>query len=572
MAHIHKKIKKGRPYYYLRETARVDGKPKVVNQVYLGSPERLLELAKGAGSREVERIQVQEFGSLWLAELLDREINIAGLVDSLLPPAERKGSPSVGDYFFYAIANRMVAPKSKRALAEWYRTTAIQQIRPVALDALNSQAYWKQWEKMDSAKLAVVADLFFRKLAEREPSSADAVMFDTTNYYTFMAGNTSSELAQRGRNKEGRHWLRQVGVALLVARDNRLPLFYREYEGNRHDSRVFLKLAQELFEVAGRNGQGTMTIVFDKGINAEENIAAIDANDRLHFVTSYSPHYAEDLIHVDRKHFQVVDTAKNRQLKAKGREDDLLLAWRTSRELWGRERHVVVTYNPRTATKQRYAFEQKMLRLEEEVHLMRHKVNGQAVQWRNPDAVRERYLSLCRELHLPDDLYLVELYRDGKRLRMNCRKNHYRIGRHLDYFGKNILVTDHPDWSTDEIVQAGLDRYVVEQSFRQSKDHEMVAMLPLRHWTDGKIRCHILTCVVALAYLRLLEIRLARNGLRISAAEAMESMRTLHSCLLWPTGARKAQRRLEEPNEKQAAILQALGYKVVNGVLRSEQE
>lgn len=572
MAHIHKKMKKGRPYYYLRETARVDGKPKVVNQVYLGSPERLLELAKGAGSREVERIQVQEFGSLWLADLLDREIDIAGLVDSVLSPSARKGSPSVGDYFFYAIANRMVAPKSKRALVEWYRSTAIQHIRPVAIDALSSQAYWKQWEKMDSAKLAAVADLFFRKLAELEPSSADAVMFDTTNYYTFMAGNTASELAQRGRNKEGRNWLRQVGVALLVARDNRLPLFYREYEGNRHDSKVFLRLADELFNVAGRQGRDTMTIVFDKGINAEENIAAIDADERLHFVTSYSPYYAEELIHVDRKQFQVVDSAKNRRLWEQGREDDLLLAWRTSRELWGKTRSVVITYNPRTATKQRYAFEQKMLRLAEEVHLMRHKVNSQTAQWRNKDMVWERYSSLCRELHLPDDLYLVELYLDGKRLRMNCRKNHYRIGRHIDYFGKNILVTDHPDWSTDEIVQAGLDRYVVEQSFRQSKDHGMVAMLPLRHWTDGKIRCHIFTCVVALVYLRLLEIRLARNGLKISAAEAMESLRTLHSCLLWPAGGKKAERRLEEPNEKQAAILRALGYKMVSGVLRSERD
>jgi len=233
---------------------------------------------------------------------------------------------------------------------------------------------------------------------------------------------------------------------------------------------------------------------------------------------------------------------------------------------------VVVTYNPRTATRQRYAFEQKMLRLEEEVHLMRHKVNNQVAQWRNPNTVKERYLNLCRELHLPDDLYQVELFRDGKRLRMNCRKNHYRIGRHIDYFGKNILVTDHPDWSTDEIVQAGLDRYVVEQSFRQSKDHEMVAMLPLRHIDCiGKIRCHIFTCVVALAYLRLLEIRLARNGLKISAAEAMESLRTLHSCLLWPVGGRKAERRLEEPNEKQAAILKALGYKVAGGVLQAEQ-
>ena len=47
MAHLHKKMKKGRPYYYIREIARVDGKPTVVSQVYLGSLERMLALANG---------------------------------------------------------------------------------------------------------------------------------------------------------------------------------------------------------------------------------------------------------------------------------------------------------------------------------------------------------------------------------------------------------------------------------------------------------------------------------------------------------------------------------------------
>jgi hypothetical protein len=63
MAHIHKKMKKARPYYYVRETARVNGKPKVVNQVYLGSPERIMEMAAGKGG-EISKLQVQEYGSL----------------------------------------------------------------------------------------------------------------------------------------------------------------------------------------------------------------------------------------------------------------------------------------------------------------------------------------------------------------------------------------------------------------------------------------------------------------------------------------------------------------------------
>ncbi len=47
MAHIHRKIKMERPYFYIRETARVNGKSKVVNQVYLGSIEKILSMVTG---------------------------------------------------------------------------------------------------------------------------------------------------------------------------------------------------------------------------------------------------------------------------------------------------------------------------------------------------------------------------------------------------------------------------------------------------------------------------------------------------------------------------------------------
>src|SRR3989304_6207046 len=42
MASLTKKVIHGRPYYYLRETARVGGKPKVVRTVYLGRAEDIL--------------------------------------------------------------------------------------------------------------------------------------------------------------------------------------------------------------------------------------------------------------------------------------------------------------------------------------------------------------------------------------------------------------------------------------------------------------------------------------------------------------------------------------------------
>jgi len=44
--------------------------------------------------------------------------------------------------------------------------------------------------------------------------------------------------------------------------------------------------------------QSRLTIVFDKGMNSDGNITAIDANPDINFITCYSPYFAPELIHV----------------------------------------------------------------------------------------------------------------------------------------------------------------------------------------------------------------------------------------------------------------------------------
>jgi transposase len=569
MAHLHKKMKKGRPYYYIREIARVGGKPKVVNQIYLGSIERIMELAKGTEG-QLHKLSTQEFGALWLANEIDRQVDLTSLVDSLLPKGENETGPSVGDYFLYAVFNRMVDACSKRALPEWYRSTAIQQIRPVEIDSLNSQRYWERWSRVAEKHLKKIATVFLERISRLEPAESDCFLFDTTNYYTYMASDTESELAVRGKNKEGKDWLRQIGVALLVSRNKQLPLFYREYEGNRHDSKVFQQILGEVLAAMKTTARGKreLTLVFDKGMNSEENIASIDALEGIHFITTYSSYFAEELIHVKPSQFHPVDTPKNRSLEQRGKEDDRLIAYRTEGEFWNRLRTVVVTYNPRTAAKQRYAFDRKLLNLQQTLLELRSKVQSQKSHWTNSSRVEKHYLETCEHLHLPADLYEFAVEKHKGRWNLVFRKNYYRIGRHIERFGKNIIVTNHMDWSTDQIVRASLDRYMVEQAFRQSKDDDQVNVSPIRHWTDSKIRCHIFTCIAALAYLRLIELRLERHGLHITAHTAMEAMHRLHSCLCWVAGREKPERVVEEPSELQAQILGAFGHEVVGGVLQ----
>lgn len=97
---------------------------------------------------------------------------------------------------------------------------------------------------------------------------------------------------------------------------------------------------------------------------------------------------------------------------------------------------------------------------------------------------------------------------------------------------------------------------------------DLVSLMPLRHWTDSKILCHIFSCIVALTYLRRIELRLERAGAKMSAKEAMDEMHRLHSCLVCKKRKRNPERILEEPTEKQAVILKAFGFEVVKGSYR----
>ena len=135
-------------------------------------------------------------------------------------------------------------------------------------------------------------------------------------------------------------------------------------------------------------------------------------------------------------------------------------------------------------------------------------------------------------------------------------------------FGKNIIITDNIDWTTRQIVEASLDRWQVENRFRISNDDELVGMRPIRHWTDSKIRCHLFTCVVAMTYLRRLELKLSAAGIKRTAEDVMEDMHHLHQALTLNKGTRKPIRRLETPSKTQTEVLKALGYFVdKSGVL-----
>jgi transposase len=575
MAHLHKKVKKGRPYYYLREIQRVGGRPKVVSQIYLGGVEAIAARFREAEQAQKPlRLQARAFGAVWLAAELEKTLGTVELIDRIVPRAARETGPTVGEYFFYAWANRLIAPRSKRALSDWYRHTAIEEVRPVDIEALSSQRYWEKWDRVGEAEVEAIGREFFQRVWALQGLPPECLLFDTTNYYTFMSSETTSELCQRGHNKAGRHHLRQIGLALLLDRASHLPLYYQVYEGNAHDSKLFRRVIDEMFGVmCGFNQtKQRLTVVFDKGMNSEEAVRSLDDHARIHFITSYSTYFAEDLASTDLKEFAPLDIEKNRRLLAKERGEDRMLAYRTRLELWGQERTVVVTYNPRTARKQHYTLDRKLDVLRDTLLEFRRCYRDSRPQWRDPALIQERYVRACEKLHIGSQYYQLEFGDRRKQPEMSFRRDFYQIGKTQALLGKTIIVTDNHDWTTEEIAQTSLDRYGVEQQFRASKASAHVQVNPFYHWTDSKIRCQLLTCVIALTAVRLLEIRVngsRERSQRLSGRHILEAMSHFHSAWLWYPRRRRPERVLDTPTQTQAEVLRAFGYEVaLGGVLQ----
>jgi hypothetical protein len=183
----------------------------------------------------------------------------------------------------------------------------------------------------------------------------------------------------------------------------------------------------------------------------------------------------------------------------------------------------------------------------------RRRFNANAPQWRNAEVVRRRYRKLCEDAHISPNFYDPD-FEAGK---MSFRKNSQEVDSAIALMGKDLIVTDNSHWSTEDIVLASLDRYKVENQFRTRKNPYQVRVNPMSHWTDGKIRCHLLTCMIALTALRLLELKL---GDKYTSKVIMEEMHDLDCVFTWYKDSKEPELGLETPSELQADILKDMGY------------
>ncbi|MGH2745099.1 MAG: IS1634 family transposase [Thermoleophilaceae bacterium] len=552
MASLTKKLINGRPYYYLRETAWVEGRPKVVRTTYLGRAEDLeRRLAEGPG--EPKAVEVRGFGAAAAALRLARELGVAEAIDRALGARRGKG-PSVGELIELAAINRACSPRSKRQLADWHRRTALGRLRPWPAKSLSSQRFWDAMDRLSDAAIRRAEGEIVRRAIERYQIELRPLVYDTTNFATFVdSANQRNTIARRGHAKGGRRDLRLVGLALCVALDGNLPLCHQPYAGNRNDASEF---PEALALIRGRLSQlglsdeqlGELTLVYDKGNNSRANQVLADELE-LSVVGSLVPSHHPELLAVPRSRFRPLEGIEGTS------------AYRTSHEVYGRERTVLVSHSQQFEQKQARSFAQTLAKARRELRELkgivergRHRMDERALGERIEQILGRRWLG---------EVMKVDFDLAARRLSFRTEQAALRRVRSREW-GKRIIFTDRSQWTDEEIVAAYRSQAEAEGAFRQMKDPEFAAFSPAFHWTDQKLRVHAFYCTLALLIVNLIEREVRRAGIELGPKLALRLLSEIHeTTLIYPPaggkqGRPKLRTRLAEMDNTQRRLFEAL--------------
>lgn len=538
----------GHRYYRIVESFRQDGKPRLRVVAHLGRVEDILRLTQQ--ERADIKVSSVTSGAVTALHQLAQELDIAGKIDRALVEADRRVQKrdglSVGESLLAGMISRACAPRSKRAFATWAAGTALPEVMGFATKDLDSQHFWDQMHALPVTLLGDIEEAIVREVVGIEQLQPRAVAYDTTNFYTHIAStNARAELPQRGHNKQGRHDLRQLGLALVVDQETQLPLAHVLYEGARSDMRTFadfLKPVRERLRVLTFQPQ-QLTLVFDAGASSQSNLQKLEAGSD-HYVTAVRPSYQQALLAEAADHLEEVTLSTGAVVRA----------WRTQRVIAGQQREAVVVFSPQLYEGQVRGLHQHLARCGEQLKELGTAPRG------TPEAVRRKLAQICGRQYLRTLVrYEVQSNEQGTQVRSWSDLEEYRrLLQH--YFGLRVLITDRSEWTTAQIVEAYRGQSRVEAAFRDLKDPGMLSTRPQFHWTDQKLHVHAFMCVTGYLLVRLLWWRARRDaGFTGSARNLLAQLTRIRRCRIVEHTGRAGRPRVRQQVEEIDANLENLG-------------
>jgi transposase len=527
-------------YVRVVEAYREDGKVKQRVVADLGRKDLLIELlpklrrlltGDDGGEGDPMIVDASNWGPMLVIRALFEQLNLWPILDEQLGRA--KGVP-FADRAFVLIANRLIAPASEHGLAGWLETDFVcdrqgrrfvphwHQHRRVRVHPRQLDAWYRTLDQLHAAKDRIEVALYHR-LRDLFSLKPDLVLYDITS--TYFEGAGPHDFAKHGYSRDGKPQNVQVIVGVVMVAG--WPIAHHVWAGNRIDHSTVKDVITDLGK---RFEFGRLVFVGDRGMVTEENIEAITTDGHGFLVglkRRRNPKLDAWLDAVDETKWidcpgginareRKTDPPRTRAQEVATGEPDL--------------RVIVIDSDERRGYEQAKR-EQAMERARQKLEKLKERVASGDVK--PPEKIGAAVERIMQKYH-------GYRYFEWKLDRgvFEYSESESRLGGERKIEGKYVVSTSEKGLTVLDAVAKYKELMEVESGFRQLKD--TMAMRPIYHQVESRVKAHIFVAALALLVQRLLGRRLDESGVDLSPSRAMQALSTVRLVTL----------RLEDQGER----------------------
>ena len=439
--------------------------PQVIQHLSKYLPEKLELLNM---TRDLVPDEALEYGPRLVFERLWSDLGLDQVINRL--QKKSKHQFNLERALFSLVLNRICEPGSELACYDLWADTVY------GVEKFPLHQYYRALDFMIEHKERMEQDLFFN-IKDLFNLEVDLVLFDTSSVIYRGDGEAAEEILDYGFSKEKRFDLKQVVIGVLMSKQG-LPLAHFVYPGNTNDYSAFDQMLQE---ARAKFRIRRVVFVFDKGMTSYKNLQKLADVGEEYIAGARIRQFSKDMQE------QLLDKAKLRQVKE---------------NLWVKEvaldsQRYIVCHNPERAKKDRQKREEIIARLKENL-----KTKGL------------KSLLISKEY-----AKYVTIKADKPKL------NQERIKKEELFDGMFVLTTNNQDLSAPQVVAAYKDLQKVERAFRCLKSELEIG--PIYHYTEKRIRAHIMVAFLALVLRISLEKRLAQRIQGLSFSRVLADIKKI---------------------------------------------
>jgi hypothetical protein len=460
---------------------------------YLGEEhDAVAPLSVEGGPLEVE--VSRPVGAVWLLDGLWKTLGIDAALARVLGP--RRFRTDVERTLFALVANRAIAPDSKRAAAEW----ASCDVAVPGLDGLAEQHAYRAMDLLIEADAqGAVSEAVFFAAANLLNLEVDLIFFDTTSTYFERDGEDepddgdSEPLRRFGHSKDHRRDLPQIVIGLAVTREG-IPVRCWVWPGNTNDQTVIGQVKDDLRDWR----LGRVVTVTDTGFSSEANLAYLRRAGG-HYITGIKmregSHKATEALARQGRYQHVRDNLRVKEVRL---DSDPGRRW-------------IICHNPIEADRDRARRDEQIAAIGTELARIAA-ARAAAAKKAKTKAARDGTKRAPKpsdaphrraECALRDHPTLGRWLKQSPTGRLSIDRAKVKAEATLD--GKYLLATSDPDLTAEDAALGYKNLLEAERAFRTMKS--TLDLRPVYHRLDERITAHVLLCWLALLLIRVAERR-----------------------------------------------------------------